>query len=320
MLKSFLQLVSAVLVFTFLSGYISLQALGQAESTSLSSGEVIFTDQEKGFVIINLGAEDAVEPGLSFEVYRNQHKIGVIKAVKVRQRFSAADIEYTNQNELIKVGDSLRPEADLSKSSEELFSQAQVGLRNKQADEEQDIFSAESEAFPGDNIFEMAEAKVQRILGWELENHRAQELTTAIEPSLQGEAGLTAENIVIDIDAPRRVILSVAIDVLKEHEFFITFSDPGKYTLRAFKNIELPLVMDFLSEYGPVARNKVYYTVQLQESSESQGVFANRLIIYLTEGYTQEGQLHSCRISSDSPHYREAQTLAIAIKDLAENL
>lgn len=74
-----------------------------------SSGRVVYVDKNMGFVIFDLGAKDGINQGCSFKVYHQGAEIAEIKAAKIRNKFTGADIECTYENKTIKVGDIVKP-------------------------------------------------------------------------------------------------------------------------------------------------------------------------------------------------------------------
>ncbi len=126
---------------------------------------------------------------------------------------------------------------------------------------------------------------------------------------------IEVEPIVVDIDAPKRTILLKVLTVFKEFGTMITRSDPKAYTIKAQKNLDMPLLQDLLTEWGPYTRNKVFYTAEV---TTTPGY--NRLIIRLRGVYDKAGQLYNYELKKTAPVYKEAQEMAFTIKDLAEEL
>lgn len=136
----------------------------------------------------------------------------------------------------------------------------------------------------------------------------------ALKP-LEPAEPIEVEPIIVDIDAPRQTILRKALTVFEEFGTLITESDPKAYTLKAHKSLKLPLDMSLFTEYRPVVRNKVYYSVEVTSTPRY-----NRLIIRLRGVYDSEGQVYNRQINRGCATYKEAQTMAFTIKDLAEKL
>jgi len=126
---------------------------------------------------------------------------------------------------------------------------------------------------------------------------------------------IEVEPIVVDIDAPKRTILSKALTVFKEFGTMITQSDPKAYTIKAQKHLDMPLLQDLLTEWGPYTRNRVFYTAEV---TTTPGY--NRLILRLRGVYDKAGQLYNYELKKTSPVYKEAQEMAFTIKDLSEEL
>lgn len=126
---------------------------------------------------------------------------------------------------------------------------------------------------------------------------------------------MEVEPIVVDIDAPKRRILQKTLTALKEFGVFVTELDPGTYTLKAYKDLEMPLNVGLLTEWGPFVKNKVSYTVEVISTPRY-----NRLIIRLRGAYVRDGQLYNHEIEKNSSTYKQIQELAFTIKDLAERL
>ena len=123
------------------------------------------------------------------------------------------------------------------------------------------------------------------------------------------------EPIIVDIDAPKIIILKKTLTILEEFGVIITESDSTKYTLKAHKDLELPLDAALLTDWGPSVRNQVFYNVEVTTTPRY-----NRLIIRLRGVYYKEGQLYDHELKKDSRTYKEAQAIAFKIKDLSEKL
>lgn len=132
---------------------------------------------------------------------------------------------------------------------------------------------------------------------------------------LQSTRLIEIDPIVVDIDAPKRAILNNSLKVFKEFGTVITYSDPEEYTLRAQKRLDMPLLADLLTEWGPYTRDRIFYTAEVVTTPAY-----NRLIIHLRGVYDRKGQLYNHEIKKTSPTYKEAQEMAFTIKDLSEKL
>lgn len=303
-----LKIMTVIFMLAFISGYVSLDALAKTKRGRLSFGRIIYIDQNMGFVVINLGKEDGVKKDFSFEVYRKDIKIGEIKTVKVRSKFSGADIECTYKNKTIKVGDIVKPSG---KSADIIRTRKKKLLR-----EEIDRLFVQAQEHVQNYEYEEAEDKIYEILNLEPENKRALKMLTKVGQGLRSKfIRLKPDPIIVDIDASKNSILSSAIRVFRENRCVITSSDPVKYDLQAFKNIKLSLAKEIISEWNAYTRNKIYYTVEITATPKS-----NCLSIHLRGVYDKEGQLYDHGIRKDSQTYKEAYEMALTIKDLAERL
>jgi len=77
----------------------------QKEITSLS-GRVLAVNKEHNFIVIDLGEEQAVKVGDTFNVYRDNQKIATVEVIQIRKNISACDIRQ--QSTSIKVGDTVK--------------------------------------------------------------------------------------------------------------------------------------------------------------------------------------------------------------------
>jgi len=132
---------------------------------------------------------------------------------------------------------------------------------------------------------------------------------------LESTRMIEVEPIVVDIDAPKQVILRKALGVFEEFDVMVTDTDPTKYYLKGHKTIEAPLTVSLLTEWGPYVRDKTYYTAEISSTPRF-----NRLVIRLRGVYDREGQLYNHDIDKGSSTYKEAQEIAFSIKDLSERL
>ena len=139
-------------------------------------------------------------------------------------------------------------------------------------------------------------------------------LSELIKP-LKPSSIIESKPIIVDIDAPKQTILTKALTVFKEFNVIVTRSDPSAHLFKAYKNIDLPLIMGLYAEGGFTVRNKVYYTVEIVSRLR-----CNRMIIHLKAAYDSEGQSYNYKIKRNSSTYKEIQEMAFAIKDLSEEM
>ncbi len=136
-------------------------------------GRIVYVNQRKNFVVFNLGREDGVEQGMLFEVYRSGKKIGAIKAVKVRDKFSAGDIKLPYNSKFIKVGDNLRASPKIIAAIER--QQRQFLLQ------EQRRLLEQAERYLSEEQFEQAEENIFEVLETDPQNQRALNMLSRIE-------------------------------------------------------------------------------------------------------------------------------------------
>ncbi|MBL7085083.1 MAG: hypothetical protein ISS43_03120 [Candidatus Omnitrophica bacterium] len=132
---------------------------------------------------------------------------------------------------------------------------------------------------------------------------------------LESTRMIEVEPIVVDIDAPKYTILKKALTVFKEFGTIVTELDSKEYTLKAQKNLDLPLSVGVITEWGPYVRDKVYYTAEVVATPRY-----NRLIIRLRGVYLKESQFYNHEIKKTSRTYKETQEIAFTIKDLSEKI
>jgi chromosome segregation ATPase len=76
---------------------------------TLSEGTVINISDELALVIANLGSRQGVTAGMPFQVLRDNHIIGTVRVVDVREKVAGAIIEnLSSEKDRIKVGDRLK--------------------------------------------------------------------------------------------------------------------------------------------------------------------------------------------------------------------
>ncbi len=167
-----LRVIVAFFVLANLCVYSRLSLLAQTEDSQFPSGRILHVDRKKGFVIIDLGKRDGLKEGCFFEVYHRDTKVAEIKTIKVRSRFSAADIEYTYKNRLIKVGDALRA----SKKTAVVLRHKQMGSLHEELDK---LFKQAQEYFE-ESRYELAEEKLDEILALDPESGRALQMLTKV--------------------------------------------------------------------------------------------------------------------------------------------
>jgi hypothetical protein len=76
---------------------------------TLTDGQVISIKEELGLVVANLGEKQGVAVGMPFQVIRNDHLIGTVRVVQVRDKIAGAVIQdLSSERDKIKVGDRLK--------------------------------------------------------------------------------------------------------------------------------------------------------------------------------------------------------------------
>lgn len=80
-----------------------------AQPGTLTDGQVINISDELALVIINLGSRQNVSAGLTFQVTRDNHIIGTVRVVDVREKIAGAVIEsLSSEKDRVKVGDRVK--------------------------------------------------------------------------------------------------------------------------------------------------------------------------------------------------------------------
>ncbi|MFH1045485.1 MAG: hypothetical protein V1727_00790 [Candidatus Omnitrophota bacterium] len=333
----------------------------------VTSGSVVYVDQNKGFVVIDVGQDDGAYTSAVFDVYRQSGKIATIKAVKVRRKFSAADIQTTYSNNAIAVGDIVYPvhsvalaeprqlsiKDNLTEAFEPIFGLAERYIAEQSYDQAEDTVNeilerdpeneraqqllerirlailndalsplfAQAQMYIDALEYDEAETTLQEILELDPQNKEADKLFRSVKRDIKAKtADLAREAISIEINAPKEAILSTAINVFNEYGCLITFSDPDEFNLEANKHLELPLIEGIVTDYAQFTRNKIYYSVDIQQSPLADLASVNRLVISLRAVYDTEGTITTHEIGKKSSVYKEAEKMAFTIKHLAEQL
>ena len=79
---------------------------------SLSDGMVVSVKEELSLVVANLGSRQGVRVGMPFKVVREDHLIGTVRVVDVREKICGAVIQsLDSEKNKIKVGDRLMVDA-----------------------------------------------------------------------------------------------------------------------------------------------------------------------------------------------------------------
>ncbi len=74
---------------------------------SILRGEILAVNKNDNFVIIDLGENAGVKPGMEFNIIREGNAIGRIKVIETRREISAADIEKLSPRYFIREGDTV---------------------------------------------------------------------------------------------------------------------------------------------------------------------------------------------------------------------
>lgn len=70
-------------------------------------GKIVTVNREHNFVVIDIGKQEGVNVGDSFNVYRGNLLIGSIEVIQTRDRIAAADIKDTRQGFIIEIDDAI---------------------------------------------------------------------------------------------------------------------------------------------------------------------------------------------------------------------
>jgi len=70
-------------------------------------GEVLAVNKNDNFVIIDIGENSGVKPGLKFNIVRSGKTIGNVEVIETRREISAADIKGVNAGYTIREGDTV---------------------------------------------------------------------------------------------------------------------------------------------------------------------------------------------------------------------
>ncbi len=82
---------------------------GAAVGATLNDGMVISLKEELSLVVANIGIKHGVKIGMPFQILRNDHIIGTVRVVDVRDRICGAVIlNLTSEKDKIKTGDRLK--------------------------------------------------------------------------------------------------------------------------------------------------------------------------------------------------------------------
>lgn len=84
---------------------ITTASLERISSPSSLEGRIVTVNREHGFVVIDIGKEDGVNIGYSFNVYREDILIGLVEVIQVRDRIAAADIKEIREGLSMEVDD-----------------------------------------------------------------------------------------------------------------------------------------------------------------------------------------------------------------------
>jgi hypothetical protein len=80
-----------------------------ATAATLSDGMVINISDELALVVANIGSRHGVTAGMPFQVIRDNHLIGTVRVVDVREKVAGAIVEnLSSEKDRVKVGDRLK--------------------------------------------------------------------------------------------------------------------------------------------------------------------------------------------------------------------
>jgi predicted nuclease with TOPRIM domain len=69
-------------------------------------GKVLAVNKDNNFIVIDIGEEQGLQPGTSFNVYQGDNKVATVEVIQIRKNVSACDIKQASGP--INVGDEVR--------------------------------------------------------------------------------------------------------------------------------------------------------------------------------------------------------------------
>ena len=86
---------------------VTAQSSSTAGSRQKLTGSILAVNARENFVIVDLGEDSGLNPGMQLDVFRGGKHIGIIEVIETRKEISAADITSMGIGDSIKEGDSV---------------------------------------------------------------------------------------------------------------------------------------------------------------------------------------------------------------------
>lgn len=81
------------------------QETAPPKNQSAGAGQILAINEENNFAIIDMGEDQGARVGQTFNVFRNNEKIGTVEIIQTRKEISAADIKSVSSGSKLKIGD-----------------------------------------------------------------------------------------------------------------------------------------------------------------------------------------------------------------------
>ncbi len=179
MKKIALRMIAVIFILTCISGFISGHVLAKETPGGSMFGRIVYIDRGLGFVVFNLGKKDGVREDCYFSVYSQDTKIAEIRSVRVRRRFTAAEVELTYQHRMIKVGDSVR-------ATRESAAIIRHEARKRLLEKLEELF-LEAETYFAEGQYAKAKEKITEALKLDPENKEGIDMLEQVNKAILSE-------------------------------------------------------------------------------------------------------------------------------------
>lgn len=273
------RLLMGLLLCVFTISY-SVETCAGTNIENVPFGYIIYVDRTNRFIIFNMGRNDGIKENCSLDVYRKDVKIAKVRAVKIRTKFTAGEIECSYEK--VAVADMVKPSSTTLRlireekkkiMQEELYAlllEAEQALQEKKYEQAQKYLTTALKLEPQNNrAWQLLDAVKgfsynEKLNGFLIEAQKyiqeeeyelgKTELEFALEIDPQNKQAwkmlkelfpkityLKSRTLTVNIDAPKHLIHSACLEALRVNGYILRSSDLMTYNIEASKYIDMDL-------------------------------------------------------------------------------
>lgn len=270
------------LIFIVIVLFIVSPSFAAQNSPNLPTGKIMELNTQYNFVVINLGENDGLKPGVFLKVLRQNQEIAKLTVIKVRKAISAAEIKELKKGEQIKVDDLV------------------VFLKEEKPKE---LKSAKPEV-KKENVAKPAPKEKPAPVN---------QLAKGAGANIKTEGD---KNIVeADINAQPELVFDATNILLRDRGFIVSAANREAGFLVATKELLLSRWEEFWASFSGAIDHELLFSIQIKEKTN-----VTHMEISVRAGCLIKDKYRKIDIKDNSYEYKEAVDLISEVKSWTQGL